>query len=309
MGSLTTTIFYFYGFLVSTFVSNFLYCVLLAGQGRRFSFNSWSGRMTEPTIVPSQRRRQTVQESNMLVPPALMPTFMIPHFESRNRKSSLSTQPRSDVTWSKTYVSPTIIYYSVLFFIHKQITRRDSVRSSSSQRTATDQQDVAGQRKQQQKQQIQQLNQLQQCSDWQSSANQVQLQARCVSEAIAGGKATGSGSGYPVRGELAAVAVAKNSPATAALLAVPTTPNPNALAVPPPTPPPSLSKSYVTLAIPEECAVDVPLLRTRFPQVRRPEDPNSSSVNTASPVNTLDVRIEASVKRKTWSALANTISI
>ncbi|KAL5240540.1 hypothetical protein ACI65C_007950 [Semiaphis heraclei] len=244
-------------------------------QGRRFSFNSWSGRMTEPTIVPSQRRRQTVQESNMLVPPALMPTFMIPHFESRNRKSSLSTQPRSDIT------------------------RRDSVRSSSSQRTATDQQDVAGQRKQQQKQQIQQLNQLQQCSDWQSSANQVQLQARCVSEAIAGGKATGSGSGYPVRGELAAVAVAKNSPATAALLAVPTTPNPNALAVPPPTPPPSLSKSYVTLAIPEECAVDVPLLRTRFPQVRRPEDPNSSSVNTASPVNTLDVRIEASVKRKT----------
>lgn len=63
---------------------------LQAGQGRRFSFNSWSGRSAEPTVVPSQRRRQTVQESNILVPPTLMPTFMIPHFESRNRKLSVS---------------------------------------------------------------------------------------------------------------------------------------------------------------------------------------------------------------------------
>lgn len=60
------------------------------GQGRRFSFNSWSGRSAEPTIVPSQRRRQTVQESNILVPPSLMPTFMIPHFEPRNRKLPVS---------------------------------------------------------------------------------------------------------------------------------------------------------------------------------------------------------------------------
>lgn len=66
--------------------------------------------MTEPTIVPSQRRRQTVQESNMLVPPALMPTFMIPHFESRNRKSSLTAQPRSDVTRPKPlHVHPEIL--------------------------------------------------------------------------------------------------------------------------------------------------------------------------------------------------------
>lgn len=91
-----------------------------------------------------------------------------------------------------------------------------------------------------------------------------------------------------------------NKAAASALLTVPAAPNPNALAPPPPTPPPSLSRSYVTLAIPEECAVDVPLLRSRFPQVRRPEDPNSSGVTAAAdPVNTLDVRIEASVKRKT----------
>ncbi|KAF0761932.1 voltage-dependent T-type calcium channel subunit alpha-1H-like isoform X2, partial [Aphis craccivora] len=245
---------------------------LYQSQGRRFSFNSWSGRMAEPTIVPSQRRRQTVQESNMLVPPALMPTFMIPHFESRNRKLSLSAQPRSDVS------------------------RRDSVRSSGSQRPATDQPDAAGQ---QQKQQLQQLHQPQQFTDWQSSANQVKLQARCVSEAIAGDQATGSGSRHSNRGE--PVSAANNNKAAAsALLTVPAAPNPNALAPPPPTPPPSLSRSYVTLAIPEECAVDVPLLRSRFPQVRRPEDPNSSGVTAAAdPVNTLDVRIEASVKRKT----------
>ncbi|XP_022162041.1 voltage-dependent T-type calcium channel subunit alpha-1G isoform X5 [Myzus persicae] len=243
---------------------------LYQSQGRRFSFNSWSGRMTEPTIVPSQRRRQTVQESNMLVPPALMPTFMIPHFESRNRKLSLSAQPRSDVS------------------------RRDSVRSSGSPRPATDQPDAAGQRQHQQ----QPKQQMQQFTDWQSSANQVQLQARCVSEAIAGGQATGSGNGHPGRGEPAA-GVAKNSTGAAVLLAVPATPNPNALAAPPPTPPPSLSKSYITLAIPEECAVDVPLLRSRFPLVRRPEDPTSSVATAAGPVNTLDVRIEASVKRKT----------
>lgn len=66
-------------------------CVLhKSGQGRRFSFNSWSGRSAEPTIVPSQRRRQTVQESKILVPLTLMPTFMIPQFESRNRKFSVS---------------------------------------------------------------------------------------------------------------------------------------------------------------------------------------------------------------------------
>jgi len=156
---------------------------------------------------------------------------------------------------------------------------------------ATDHPDATGQRQQQ----LQQPKQLQQFTDWQSSANQVQLQARCVSEAIAGGQATGSG--HPVRGEPAAVT--KNSAVAAALLAVPAAPNPNALAAPPPTPPPSLSKTYVTLAIPEECAVDVPLLRSRFPLVRRPEDPTSSGVAAAGPVNTLDVRIEASVKRKT----------
>lgn len=73
-------------------VQKYIDCIFPeAGQGRRFSFNSWSGRSAEPTIVPSQRRRQTVQESNILVPPTLMPTYMVPHFENKNRKFSVST--------------------------------------------------------------------------------------------------------------------------------------------------------------------------------------------------------------------------
>lgn len=80
-----------------------------AGQGRRFSFNSWSGRSAEPTIVPSQRRRQTVQESNILVPPTLMPTYTIPHFENKNRKFSVSTI----IVFSKYIFDLTYFLYSI----------------------------------------------------------------------------------------------------------------------------------------------------------------------------------------------------
>uniref|UniRef100_A0A2S2PYV7 Voltage-dependent T-type calcium channel subunit alpha-1H n=1 Tax=Sipha flava TaxID=143950 RepID=A0A2S2PYV7_9HEMI len=207
---------------------------LYQSQGRRFSFNSWSGRPTETTVVPSQRRRQTVQESNILVPPTLMPTFMIPHFEPRTRKLS--------------------------------VTRRDSVRSSGSQRPVTDIVSDAGQQQQQS-----------------SSSHQHQQQPiRCDPDAAVSSSSAGT-SGQPVRngcGSLLTVSAA----------------NPNALAPPPPSPSTntaSLSRSYVTLAIPEEeCAADVPLLRSRFP-VGRPEDAIQSGCGAS---NTLDVRID---KRKT----------
>lgn len=162
-----------------------------------------------------------------------------------------------------------------------QVTRRDSMRSSSStQRPATDILDGPGQQ--------------QQFSDWQSSPpSSSQLQARSDSE-TAGAAAAGGLHSVREPSQL------PNKSGGNLLLTVPA-PNPNSLAPsPPPQPAPShspLSRSYVTLAIPEECAADVPLLRSRFP-VRRPDDANLAG-GPVGPVNTLDVRIEASVKRKT----------
>lgn len=126
-----------------------------------------------------------------------------------------------------------------------------------------------------------------QFSDWQSSS--VKPSVKCESEVTAT-SASLLASGHFVREP---VRIRSNNDS---LLAVPV-PSPNAL-IPPP---PQLSRSYVTLAIPEECTADVPLLRSRFP-VRRPDNPTTNLSGGTGPVNTLDVRIESSAKRKTWAS-------
>lgn len=158
-----------------------------------------------------------------------------------------------------------------------QVTRRDSMRSScSTQRPTADNSHAIAGAGQQQPQQF---------SDWKSpspSSSSNQLQARSDPEVTVGLHPVREPPQPPAKG------------ASNLLLTVPT-PSPNSLTPPPLHSP--LSRSYVTLAIPEECAADVPLLRSRFP-VRRPDD-TSLATGPISPVNTLDVRIEASVKRKT----------
>lgn len=163
--------------------------------------------------------------------------------------------------------------YMSRFVFDRQVNRRDSVRSSGSQRPATDSPDNAGQQQQQL-----------QFSDWQSSSTpQLKQQSKCdPAETGAGG------------GRLTREPVRVRNDNGSSLLVVPT-PKPNALV------PPQLSRSYVTLAIPEEHAVETPLLRSRFP-VRRPADDPTANVSAATGgpvVNALDVRIEACVRRKT----------
>ncbi|XP_050424042.1 voltage-dependent T-type calcium channel subunit alpha-1G isoform X2 [Adelges cooleyi] len=190
---------------------------LYQNQGRRFSFNSWSGRPTEQPVMHSQRRRQTVQESNILMPPALMPSFMIPQFKPRNRQFFTTQNDRCSPPKPQQKTNP------------------------SSQKPCSSAVDG-------------------QFSDWQPK------QVKSMSDLeSAGPTATGHCS--------------KETKSN--LLTVPQ--NPVLLA------PPPQSRSYVTLAIPEERSEA--LVRSRFPG-RRPEDDSNA-------VNTLDVRIEASVKRKT----------
>ncbi|XP_050521806.1 voltage-dependent T-type calcium channel subunit alpha-1G-like isoform X2 [Daktulosphaira vitifoliae] len=195
---------------------------LYQGYGRRFSFNSWNGKLTEQTTMRSQKRRQTVQESNILMPPTLLPSFMIPQFDARNRQ--FSTVQNENIRNAQQKSSHQI-----------NISQKLSVKESLS-------------------------TQEEQFSEWPTK------QVKSMSDLESGGPAS---IGYCTR-------ETKSN-----LLTVPQ--NPVLLA------PPPLSRSYVTLTIPEERS-DA-LLRSRFPGRRSEDD--------ASPVNTLDVRIEASVKRKT----------
>lgn len=215
--------------------------------------------------MPSQRRRQTVQESNILVPPAPMPTFMIPHFEPRNRKLSVSVinRVRDNSNLSSCFLS------------RPQGARRDSIRSSNSPRPPAGAADV-------QDSGIVVAGQLQQFSEWQSSSSNHLHQPNPGpgAGAATGGRRPAAGDG---------IAVDNGDPP-------PLLPNPNSLAPPPATEPPAPahSRSFVTLALPEERAAQMPLSRSRFP-TRRSEDPSCPP----GAVKTLDVRIEANVKRKT----------
>lgn len=170
--------------------------------------------------------------------------------------------------------------------------RRDSVRSSGSQRpTMTENPDFAAGHQQQKL--------LPQFSDWQSSApssssNQQQPARGGEPEGIGGGPSMVR---EPVgRGTLSVGPKTSGDPVPSpSLLTVPNVAS-NAL-VPPP-----LSRSYVTLAIPEECVAEAapPLLRSRFPARPRPED-HPTGGGGGSPVDMLDVRIPAAnvVKRRT----------
>lgn len=197
---------------------------------------------------------------------------MIPHFEPRNHgKLSVSVINRVRDNSNLSSCSPS----------RPQGSRRDSFRSSNSPRApvgAADFQDggivVAGQ--------------LQQFSEWQSSSSNHHHQPN-PGPGLGPGAGPGTATGGRRPGTGDGIVVDNGDP-----LLLP--PNPNTLAPPPAAEPPAPahSRSFVTLALPEERAAQMPLSRSRFP-TKRSEDQSCPP----GAVKTLDVRIEANVKRKT----------